>query len=54
MNNQELIEKFNYDPTRIGIEILKQQGYYVKTFNYSDSIYVYENDKQKKVLYTNQ
>lgn len=50
-NIQKIIEKNNFNPTRIGIEILRNQGYYVKTITCSNIITVDEKDRSRR-LYT--
>lgn len=40
---KQLIEDLGHDPTSIGIAILRQNGYVVKTFEYSPDIFVYDS-----------
>lgn len=53
MYEKELIKRMQYDPLKIGIEILKQNGYYVEEMKYSDSVYVYKDDKRQDCIFPN-
>ena len=40
---KELIINCKYNPTAIGVNILKQLGYRVETFEYSTDIFIWDN-----------
>jgi len=48
---KKLIESCEFSPEKIGIEILKSQGYFVEKYRYSGAVFVHEKDKQGKILY---
>ena len=44
-NLERLAVNCKYDPERIGIAVLRFLGCKIETFTYSDSLYVYKNNR---------
>lgn len=52
-NLERLFKNCKYNPERIGITLLRMEGYKVSTYIYSGAVYVEKNKKngESKILY---
>ena len=52
-NLEKLFQNCKYNPERIGIALLRMEGYKVSTYIYSNAVYVEKDERngESKILY---